>query len=147
MLILSNQIGQLRTVPLCLKVTVHLTLLQRTSSHSKRKQILPIGEFPLAPRKSIHSVARRNYKNILIEIMNWIKVKPHRSTTSKQLMPSWPPTAYKKPSRTATPTEVRQVDVGATSHDHWLVAGSNLYTAYIASDTELGPIFKNIMYN
>lgn len=30
-----------------------------------------------------------------------------------------PPTAYRNPSRTATPTDVRHDDVGATSDDHW----------------------------
>lgn len=50
----------------------------------------------------------------------------------RQETPSWPPTAYRYPPSTATPTLVRQVLVGATSLLHWLVLGSYL----IQKDTE-----------
>lgn len=48
------------------------------------------------------------------------------STMFRQETPSWPPTAYRYPPKTATPTLVRHVLVGATSLLHWLVFGSYL---------------------
>ena len=74
-----------------------------------------------------------------ISVFNTRKpLRTYRSILFRYDCPSWPPTAYRRSFKTATPTPQRRLLIGATSR-HSLVCGSYFSTLDIASPLHQPP--------